>query len=211
MSAAEIVARFAGLRALVVGEAMLDTYLCGEAGRICPEAPVPAVAIRERLDAPGGAANTAANVRALGGSVTLLSAIGDDDEGGLLRRALGERGVHAEHVLSVPGRRTLARGRVVAARQVLVRFDQGDEYALPHEVERQLVERLRELAPRHDVLVVPDYGYGVLCDSMIATLAELPRAQRPLLLVDAKRPERFRAAAPDLVKPNRSQAAALLG
>ncbi len=211
MSAAEIVARFAGLRALVVGEAMLDTYLCGEAGRICPEAPVPAVAIRERLDAPGGAANTAANVRALGGAVTLLSAAGDDYEGELLRQALCEAGIGDEQVLCVAGRRTLARGRVVAAGQLLVRFDQGDEDALPEAIERALVERLRALAPRHDVLIVSDYGYGVLSERLIAALAALPRASRPLLLVDAKRPERFRSSVPDLVKPNRAQAAALLG
>src|SRR5947199_4294639 len=85
---APLIDRLAKLRVLVIGEAMLDCYLEGSTDRICQEAPVPIVAISRRIDAPGGAANSAVNAAALGAEVRLLSAIGDDREGQVLRDAL---------------------------------------------------------------------------------------------------------------------------
>src|SRR5215211_8205110 len=96
---AQIIEKFDALNALVIGDAMLDSYLAGAAGELCREAPVPIVKVTERLDMPGGAANTAVNARSLGSHVTLLSVIGDDAEGRLLRRILVDDGVATEHVL----------------------------------------------------------------------------------------------------------------
>src|SRR4051794_35407982 len=121
-----IIDRFAGRQVLVIGEAMLDSYLDGSTGRLCREAPVPVVEVQRRTDAPGGAANTAVNVASLGGRVSFLSVVGDDTEGRILRQALEERGVGTQHLLVEPGRRTIAKHRVIAAGQMLVRFDQGD-------------------------------------------------------------------------------------
>src|SRR5947209_13785884 len=105
---------FAGARVLVIGDAMLDAYLVGTADRVCREAPVPVVALGERQDVPGGAANTAANVASLGGNVTFLSVVGDDTEGDRLRDALQACGVVCDAVHTEQGRRTLAKHRVVA-------------------------------------------------------------------------------------------------
>src|SRR5947209_19612026 len=85
---------FAGARVLVIGDAMLDAYLIGTADRVCREAPVPVVALGERQDVPGGAANTAANVAGLGGSAAFVAVIGDDPEGARLREALAAGGVN---------------------------------------------------------------------------------------------------------------------
>ena len=136
---------FAGLDVLVIGDAMLDSYLEGTASGLCREAPVPVVALAGRVDVPGGAANTAANVRALGGRARLLSVVGDDPEAGLLRRALDRYGVGIEDVLTQPGRRTLAKQRVVASSQVLVRFDHGSSEPIDQAAEAALIERLAEL------------------------------------------------------------------
>src|SRR5207237_764287 len=62
-----------GLKVLVVGDAMLDGYLSGTSGRLCPEAPVPVVAVSRSHEVPGGAANVAANAAGLGAGVTLVS------------------------------------------------------------------------------------------------------------------------------------------
>src|SRR5262245_54429580 len=88
---------FQRLRVLVLGEAMLDSYLEGPTGRIAQEAPVPVVSLSARCDAPGGAANTAANCRSLGAEVSFLSVIGDDAEGAALRRALATSAVSEEY------------------------------------------------------------------------------------------------------------------
>src|SRR3954447_16047936 len=125
-----VIDSFAGLRVLVIGEAMLDSYLIGTTTRVCREAPVPIVALNERRDVPGGAANAAVNVASLGGCAIFLSAIGDDAEGALLRDALEASGVPTDTLLIEEGRRTLTKHRLVAASQVLVRFDQGDTDAI---------------------------------------------------------------------------------
>src|SRR4051794_28542654 len=108
-----LIDRFAGLEVVVLGEAMLDVYLEGSAERLCREAPVPIVALNDRRDAPGGAANTAVNVRSLGAQVSFLSVIGGDSEGALLRRSLERHGVSTAHLLAEPSRRTIANHRVV--------------------------------------------------------------------------------------------------
>ena len=135
--------RFRGLKVLVVGEAMLDTYLEGRTGRLCREAPVPIVDLDARRDAPGGAANAAVNAAALGANVHFLSVVGDDPEGAILGRELGARGVDPAGVLVDPARRTLAKHRVVAASQLLVRFDQGSTGPVDPATERRLIRRLR--------------------------------------------------------------------
>src|ERR687885_301782 len=88
-----LVDRLAGLSVVVVGDAMLDVYLEGSAERLCREAPVPVVALSQRSDLPGGAANTAVNVAELGATVELASVAGLDDEGDRLLAAIESSGV----------------------------------------------------------------------------------------------------------------------
>src|SRR5579863_10412060 len=89
----ELVRQFRRLHALVIGDAMLDTYLEGTAARLCSEGPVPVVQKTAEYRIPGGAANTAANLRALDADVLLLARIGRDMAGSVLRTALRERGI----------------------------------------------------------------------------------------------------------------------
>ncbi len=206
-----IVDSFARLRVLVVGDAMLDLYLEGESSRLSAEAPVPIVSVSARRHLPGGAANTAANGRTLGAQVTLVSAVGDDREGALVREALAERGVAADGVLTEPGRQTLAKNRVVAGSQILVRFDQGSTGALRPDVEDELVARLSDAWASADAALVSDYGYGVLSSRVIATLAELQAEAPRVVVVDSKDLTAYREARVTAVKPNYRQALALLG
>src|SRR5947209_318700 len=116
---------FAGLKVVVVGDAMLDVYLEGATERFCREAPVPIVAVSGRREMPGGAATTAVNVHGRGACGSFVSIFGDDVEGETLRKSLEERGVTTEHLIAVPGRRTLTKQRVLAASQMLLRLDHG--------------------------------------------------------------------------------------
>lgn len=208
---ARLLDAFAGLEVLVIGDTMLDCYLHGTAERLCPEAPVPVVALSRREDMPGGAANTAANVVALGARVVYLSVIGDDPEGAIAGRVLEEHGVTVEGLFVQAGRRTLAKHRVVAGAQILLRLDQGSTDPIGDEVERRLIQRLEAIAPRCDAIVVSDYGYGVLTPRVIEAIARLHRRSPSLLIVDAKDLTAYRDADATVVKPNYSQAARLLG
>ena len=208
---AKLLDAIASLNVVVIGEAMLDCYVVGLANRLCPEAPVPVVTVTERQEVPGGAANTAVNVRSLARQVKLLSVIGDDLEGTLLRQALEERGVSTLAVLTQPGRRTLAKQRVMAASQLLVRFDQGSTDVIAKETEQALIEQLATCFADCDAVIVSDYGYGILTERVIEAIAKLQHSHRRVLVVDSKHLSAYRNANVTAVKPNYSEAVQLLG
>ena len=210
-SLGEIVDRFAALHVVVIGEAMLDSYLEGESSRLSAEAPVPVVSVAGRRDVPGGAANTAANVRSLGGRVTLLSVVGDDPEGQALRSELERQGVSTGGVLVDRDRRTLAKHRVISSSQMLLRFDQGSSEGLSPEVEDELIERLAEATAVCDAVVVSDYGYGILTPRVVRALRELQGLAPRIVVVDSKDVTAFRNVGVTAVKPNYRQAIELLG
>jgi D-beta-D-heptose 7-phosphate kinase / D-beta-D-heptose 1-phosphate adenosyltransferase len=205
-----VIDSFSDLRVLVFGEAMLDTYLQGSTRRLCQEAPVPIVDVRQRRDVPGGAANTAVNVCSLGAEAILLSVVGDDCEGRMLRDVLSRRRVDVEHLLVSADRQTLSKHRVLADGQLVVRYDQGTTSAMDAAVERRFIQRLRAIAPRCDAVIVSDYRYGILTPAVIAALGDLKTRHRKLLLVDSKRLPEFRPARPTVVKPNYPEAMQLL-
>lgn len=196
---------------LIIGDAMLDCYLHGVADRLCPEAPVPVVAVCDRHDFPGGAANTAANVQSLGGQAHLLSVTGEEVEGDRLRQVLRDRGVNTDSLLSDPQRATIAKQRVLAAGHLLLRVDQGDRIALSHATEQRLIDRLIQQFPDCDGVIISDYGYGVLSPRLIETLAVLQAQMPRSIVVDSKRLEAYRSIGVTAVKPNYVETVQLLG
>jgi D-beta-D-heptose 7-phosphate kinase/D-beta-D-heptose 1-phosphate adenosyltransferase len=203
--------RFRDVRVLVLGEAMLDCYLDGASTRLCREAPVPIVDVATRVDTPGGAANTALNLAALGASTKLISAVGDDREGDQVREALTAGGVDASCVLPAVGRNTLAKHRVMASSQLLVRFDQGDIAPIDGDAELTLINQLRAQFAEHDALVISDYGYGVITPGVLSAIGGLQRRTPRLIIVDSRDLPRFRGLRPAAVKPNYDEAMRLLG
>lgn len=207
----ELIESFSGVSVAVLGEAMVDSYLEGSSDRLAQEAPVPVVRISKRTDAPGGAANAAVNVRALGGRTTLLSVVGEDRESEILTGALKAAGVSVDGLIVDPARRTLAKQRVVSNSQMLVRFDQGSTDALERDVESSLIDRLASVFGACDAVVVSDYGYGILTSRVIDALTSLQASSPRLVVVDAKDLARYRAVGVTAVKPNYDQAMGLLG
>lgn len=201
----------AGLRALVLGDAMLDSYFCGSGQRLCPEAPVPIVDVQQRFDMPGGAANCAANLAALGVKPILLGMTGDDAEGHTLRTLLDHVGVRHGHLLQRPERRTLHKARVLCDEHLLVRFDQGTGLPAGEEAQAELLDRLEWLFPQVDVVLVSDYGYGTLTPAVIELLASLQAADPRVVVVDSKNLAAYSGVALTACKPNYRQAGALLG
>lgn len=206
-----LVRAFASVKALVIGEAMLDSYLRGDAHRLSREAPVPIVSVTGRIDAPGGAANTAVNVAGLGASATLLSVIGDDDEGGRLREALERAGVDPGGLVTAPGRGTLAKERLLAGDHMLARIDQGTTEAIDATSEDRLIERIQAEYADVDVVIVSDYDYGVVTPRVLAALGECRDGSSTPLVVDARDLRRYRRLGVTAVKPNYAEAIGLLG
>ncbi|MFL6120071.1 D-glycero-beta-D-manno-heptose 1-phosphate adenylyltransferase [Actinophytocola sp.] len=188
-------------RVLVIGDMILDEWLSGSAEKLCREAPAPVVAVANHAAAPGGAANTAVNLAALGADVRMVSAVGDDDSGRRLLAALEESGVDTSLVAVEGNRRTTTKRRVVAGDQVLVRLDDGDRDQAP----LSGVD-----VPEVDAVVLCDYGTGLLSGPVLDALREV-RKGLPLLVVDAHEPCRWAQLRPDFVTPNAGEAQTVLG
>ena len=202
---------FAGCEVVVVGDVILDGYLSGHTERLCREAPVPVVTLRAETNVPGGAANVAANLRALGARVTLLSVVGDDAEAAAMRVALAGADVPSQGLVVDPERSTLAKRRLMADGQMVARIDQGTTTHVTGEAERALVERLEGAYARCDAIVVSDYGCGVVTPALVAALSALRGADdRRVMALDAKRPDSHADLRPTFVKPNYGEALALL-
>lgn len=209
---ADLPARLAAAapRVLVVGDALLDGWLIGEVHRVAREAPAPVVELRRRFYAPGGAANTALNAAQLGAQVALVSVVGDDLAGRRLRRLLEEGGVDCSALVASAEVVTTTKNRVVAGDQILARLDEGGSHIGALDL-AGLAERLPALAPEFDALILCDYGQGLLEGIREALRVVAEGAVRPMILVDAHDPRRWRDLRPDFASPNAAETERMLG
>lgn len=198
--------RVAAARILVVGDVMLDRYWFGDVERISPEAPVPVVRVRRTEERPGGAANVARNVAALGAQATLLSVTGDDNAATRLSALLDEDGVHTRFLRDA-AIDTTVKMRVIGRQQQLLRVDfesppSQDSLAL------KLAEFEAEL-PRHGLVLLSDYDKGALAH--VGPMIARSRAAGLPVLVDPKGDdwEKYRGAT--LITPNRSELREVVG
>ncbi|MFD5823966.1 D-glycero-beta-D-manno-heptose 1-phosphate adenylyltransferase [Lentzea sp. NPDC060358] len=198
-----------GLRVLVVGDAILDRYLTGTSTGLSREAPVPVVELTSEHDQCGGAANVAANLRALGAEPQLLSVVGADPAGQRLRAALAAAQVGTGDLVVDESRSTVVKRRVLAREQMLLRMDEGSTGPITAATAGELTRRLSDQLHRCDLVIACDYGYGTFTGPVVEALARYPR--RPLFAVDSRTPEHFRSLHPDVVKPNYDEAVTLLG
>ncbi|CAB3718881.1 MULTISPECIES: D-glycero-beta-D-manno-heptose-7-phosphate kinase [Achromobacter] len=187
-------------RVLVVGDVMLDRYWFGEVERISPEAPVPVVRVARREDRLGGAANVARNVAALGGQVTLVGVLGEDEAGDSIRKLSAEAGIRTE-LIADPSLHTTLKMRVLGRQQQLLRvdFEQHPEQAALDSVDAALARHLAN----HDVVVLSDYAKGVL--ARVESLVSLARDAGIPVLVDPKGDDYSRYRGATLVTPNRAE------
>lgn len=206
-----ILDNFKKQKILILGEAFLDAYLKGFAERICREAPVPIIDITKDDYAPGGAANAAANATALSAQTYYLSVIGTDSDGRKLLKTLKEMHVSTDYLIENKERKTIAKKRIIADGQMVLRFDTGTQGALDENTEEMFLQKLVDLWDEMDAIVISDYGYGIITDNVIKMIQKLQTAIPKILIVDSKYLDRFRNSNPTVVKPNYKEAVALLG
>jgi D-beta-D-heptose 7-phosphate kinase/D-beta-D-heptose 1-phosphate adenosyltransferase len=197
---------FKGLKALVVGDVMLDRYWHGDTARISPEAPVPIVRVDNREERPGGAGNVAMNLAALGVETRLLGLCGEDDAAHILCALLETAGV-AAHLLAVPDLPTITKLRVMSRHQQLLRLD--FERLFPDQAAARLAESFAAHLEGVDVVVLSDYGKGTL--GRVEALIDAARAARIPVLVDPKGTDFNRYRGASALTPNLSEFLAVAG
>lgn len=166
---------------LVIGDVMLDRYWTGPTSRISPEAPVPVIHIKASEERAGGAANVALNIASLGGKVSLIGYVGEDEAGHSLRRTLQAKGVHT-HFVTLKQVPTITKLRVMSRHQQLLRLDFEEGFA--GQDHRLLHQQMRDLLAQVDVVVLSDYGKGTL--EKARDFIALAKAAAKPVIVDPK-------------------------
>ena len=198
--------RVARAHVLVVGDVMLDRYWFGEVERISPEAPVPIVRIARTEERPGGAANVARNVAALGARAALLSVTGNDEAGRSLAKLLERDAVDASF-LRDPSVQTTVKLRVIGRQQQLLRID--FETLPSGEVLASKLADFARLLPAAQLVILSDYGKGGLAH--VSTMIARARAEAKPVLVDPKGEEWEKYRGATLVTPNRTEFRQIVG
>ncbi|HUA54841.1 MAG TPA: PfkB family carbohydrate kinase, partial [Candidatus Sulfotelmatobacter sp.] len=203
--------RLAEGRVLCIGDLMLDRFVYGQVERVSPEAPIPVVSVERELAMLGGAGNVVRNLVALGVEACFISVIGDDPAGREVTQLVGAEPRLEPHLLVEPGRRTTIKTRFVAGSQQLLRADRETVAPIGARIRDQLVRRAEEALHDHAVLVLSDYGKGVLGAEDTQALIRAARAKGAWVVIDPKGRDYARYAGASVLTPNRRELAEATG
>ncbi|GAB4396500.1 MAG: D-glycero-beta-D-manno-heptose-7-phosphate kinase [Microscillaceae bacterium] len=201
-NAEKVFSGFQQVKALVVGDVMLDSYLWGEVHRISPEAPVPVVNVKKRERRLGGAANVALNLKALGAKPLLCAVVGQDEEGKALTQLMAEEKLTTEGLLGSARRITTVKHRILAGHQHLLRLDAEITDSLEPQDQEALLAKILAVLPDCQVLIFEDYDKGVLGEALIQALIREARALQIPTVVDPKKRNFWAYQGATLFKPN---------
>lgn len=199
---------------LVIGDLMLDRYVTGEAFRLSPEAPVPVILHKGDEERPGGAANVALNLVAMGCDVTLLGVIGDDDEGKRLLKLLASPNIDITNVEVALGRPTTTKTRIIAGRNQVARIDREVTAEVCGDTAWQIKRFVRkslqpqDLGGSFDVVVISDYAKGVVTEDLVRKAVEHASFCRDggiPIIVDPKKRDFSAYKGVTLITPNVSE------
>jgi D-beta-D-heptose 7-phosphate kinase/D-beta-D-heptose 1-phosphate adenosyltransferase len=207
----QLLSAAARARVLVVGDVMLDQFIWGSVARISPEAPVPVVDFERESFMPGGAANVARNLAALGARTRLFGVVGCDLSADHLQRILREQRIDCAGMLAHPTRTTSVKTRIVAHTQQVVRIDRESRDGLDTPLLKRLLAAMTAGLNRADAVIACDYGKGVVTQPLLEALKSLCRSRGLWLSLDPKPVHHLNLAGLSLITPNRKEAFELAG
>jgi rfaE bifunctional protein kinase chain/domain len=195
---------FSKLKVVIIGDVMLDTYWWGQVDRISPEAPVPVVALQRKEHRVGGAANVALNTVALGAQTTIVSVIGTDADGVLLKSLFEEQHIDTQYLLSTDTRITTNKTRVMSRNQQMMRLDAEITTPITTDIEQALLQKFITCldAQKPDVVIFEDYDKGVLTSSIIKEAIAICTERNIVMSVDPKKNNFLAYKGVTLFKPN---------
>jgi len=204
-------AKFDQCRLLVVGDLMIDEYVWGSVDRISPEAPVQVVAVVSEEYTLGGSGNVAHNLVSLGAKVVLLGVVGTGKDGRLLLNKLHDLGVDSRGIVQEPGRPTTKKTRVIADHQQVVRIDRETKKNISAQTFDALAKLAEEIIPEVDVILISDYGKGLVTRELIAHVVKLAGACGIPSVADPKGLDFTKYAGVSVLTPNKREASLAAG
>jgi len=201
-----ITERIGQARVLILGDIMLDEYLFGSVSRISPEAPVPVVEITSSRRLLGGAANVAANIRALGDEPLLLGTVGEDEASIKLAQLLKQRGISSEYLVNDRSRQTTIKTRVIAHSQQVVRADREDRHELNDDTRNRVLKRFMSVVDSLQAVIISDYGKGVITKSLLENIIEVCLQKDIFIAVDPQDTHFHNYRRVSVITPNHHEA-----
>jgi len=192
-------------KVLVIGDLMIDHYLWGDTNRISPEAPVQVVNIKNESSLLGGAGNVVNNLVALGSDVTVMSVIGDDETAVELQELLDQLEVKQYLILS-ENRKTTKKSRIISSNQQIVRYDNETIEPIDNESQKALVVKILEFIHTFDIVLLSDYGKGVLSEELISKIIFIANGAKIKVLIDPKGSDYSKYIGAYTLTPNKKEA-----
>lgn len=183
--------KLAGQRILVIGDLILDEYLIGNTTRLSREAPIPVLEFESRQLIPGGAANPAANIVALGSAAIQIGIVGSDTNATNLRDVLQAKGIETNTLITDPSRPTTVKTRIMAHMglrfpQQVARLDTLSRAPISPTIEQNVQTAIAEQINRVNAILLSDYHTGLLTPSLVNSIDELVAGSNILLTADAQ-------------------------
>ena len=188
---------FKKIKVLIVGDAMIDSYMWGIINRQSPEAPIPIVDIEKHEKKLGGAANVASHIKALGATPILCSVIGNKDKGffDLMKREnLSTKGILQEE------RKTTVKTRIISENKHQLRVDEEDNFPITNE--DNFIKHTTNLMNNANVVIFQDYNKGVLTKNVIRSLMKYAKIKKIPTLADPKKENYWEYEGVNIFKPN---------
>lgn len=173
----------------IIGDVMIDSYLWGKADRISPEAPVPVVSVTKRESRPGGAANVAINVKALGANPILIAIVGNDIRGDEFIDIINNYDITHKGILRSENRKTTVKHRIISSNQHLLRIDDEESDYIDNKIENKFVNHCIETIKQYkpDAIIFEDYDKGNITPTLIKKIVEHANINNIPTLVDPKK------------------------
>ncbi len=207
----KIISKFRNAKILVIGDLMLDEFLWGNVSRISPEAPVPVVRVRSESFMPGGAANVANNIHALGATVHMAGVVGIDERGRILKGELEKKGLNVAGIVLDGERPTTLKTRVIAHHQQVVRIDRENSGELSGGAVDQIIDYVKEVIDDIDAIIIEDYGKGVIAPRVLQDVLRLAKRHKKIVTVDPKEEHFHYYKGVTAITPNHHEAANAVG
>lgn len=202
IDASALLKKLSTVRALCIGDVMLDRFLYGKVDRISPEAPVPVVHIAQEIEMLGGAGNVVQNITSLGACVHFVSVIGDDTAGAKIEALLTPLKTATAFFDKQAHQATTVKTRIIADRQQLVRVDRENSLSLNKDQQKDLFQTIKMALAKSDVVILSDYGKGVLNPSLNADIIKEAQILNVPVVVDPKSTHYGDYAGASFITPN---------
>jgi D-beta-D-heptose 7-phosphate kinase / D-beta-D-heptose 1-phosphate adenosyltransferase len=191
---------------LVIGDLMIDHYLWGNSERISPEAPVPIVKIHSESTLLGGAGNVVSNLNAFGANIHVISVLGDCDNSTILIKLLEDINIDTTNLIIEKGRIASKKTRIIVSKQQVVRYDRECVDEINTQSQKKLLEYFKKNVEKYEIIILSDYGKGVLTFNLTQALIDLANKSGKKVLVDPKGLDYSKYRGAYLLTPNLKEA-----